>query len=163
MNNTNQTVGSIVYPSALPNRRLTVDLICNPTISSHRLGVVGETSLGEYKMQLTSPCACWNGCTKPAPEPDDQPIDWYFWIVTGGIGGAIFLLFCILMSCLFCSKPNRPRYPVMLIDEKTPFINSQINEKQPFMNSHVNEKPPFINSHVNEKPAFVNEKTNYQA
>lgn len=126
MNGRDNPMRSIVYQSNSVNRRLTVQLICDQTLSYHRLEVLGETVLGEYTMQLTSPCACWNGCVKPSPDP--QPYNWNIWIITGGICGAIFILSCVMISCLFCSKPNR-RHPVMLADEKTPFIKGTINYK----------------------------------
>jgi hypothetical protein len=126
MNSIDNPIRSIVYQSNTVNRRLAVQLICDQTLSDHRLEVLGETTLGEYTMQLRSHCACWNGCVGPAPEP--EPFNWTIWIITGGICGVIFIIFCTMISCLFCSKPNR-RHPMMLVDEKTPFIKGSINYK----------------------------------
>ena len=120
MNNTKNLVSSIVYSSPT-YRRLTVQLICDQSSSNHFLNVLGEISVGEYVMQLSSPCACWNGCVNPSPHP--EPFNWNFSIIIGIAGGAVFLLFLVMISCLFCSKPRRRRhYPVMIINEKTPFI-----------------------------------------
>jgi hypothetical protein len=127
MNSTDNPIRSIVYPLASVNRRLTVQLICDQSVSSHRLEVLGETSLKEYTMQLTSPCACWNGCNQPSPNPN--PFDSTFWIITSSICGAVFLLFCMMITCLFCSKPNRRRRPIF-IDEKTPFVKVPINHHE---------------------------------
>jgi hypothetical protein len=121
MNNTKTLVPSIVYSSPSSYPRLTVQLVCDRSLTTHRLQVLGEASVGEYIMQLTSPCACWNGCIKPSPEP----IEWNFWMIMGIAGAVVFLLFLIMITCLFCSKPKR-RYPVMLINEKTPFIQHNI-------------------------------------
>lgn len=116
MNNTNNLVPWIVYRSPTYNRRLTVQLICDRSDSSHRLQVLGETSVGEYLMQLRSPCACWNGC-KRSPHPSG----WDFWSITGTVAGVVTLLFLMMITCLFCSKPKR-RYPVFIVNEKTPVL-----------------------------------------
>lgn len=124
MNRSSNLVPSIVYPSPIDNRRLTVQLICDQSISNHRLQVVGETALGEYLMQLSSPCACWDGCIKPSPDPD--PLIWNSWMIVGIVGAIIALVFIIILTCLFCSKPSR-RYPIVWINEKTPFIKDDKN------------------------------------
>lgn len=118
MNPTEAGIQSIVYPSPSTNRQLTVQLICDRAYSSPRLVVLGETSTGEYTMQLTSRCACWNECTDPTPDPDS--FDSSFWIILGSICLGVFLLCCIMITCLFCSKPKR-RYPMIISDEKTLF------------------------------------------
>lgn len=123
-NFTNNSVRSIVYPSTSINRRLTVQLICDRTLSSHYLQVLGETSTGEYTMQLTSSCVCWDGCSQ---QPSPQSYDWTFWAIAGGICILVFLSFCLMITCLFCAKPNRQRYPVILVDEKTPIVSGKIN------------------------------------
>ncbi len=120
INNTNNLVGSIVYPLTTSNQRLIVQLICDQSSSSstkHQLSILGETSFGEYTMQLTSSCVCWNGCVQPTPDTDQ--FNWTFWIIAGGIGCVVFVLFCMMISCLFCSKPKRS-YPPIDVDEKTP-------------------------------------------
>jgi len=127
MNGLDNPIRSIVYQSNSVNRRLTVQLICDQTLSYHHLEVAGDTALGEYTMQLTSPCACWNGCVGPTPDP--EPFDWTIWMIAGGVSGVVFIIFCVMISCLFCSKPNRRRYPEMLVDEKTPFMKGTINYK----------------------------------
>ncbi len=126
MNTTDNPIRSIVYLATPANRRLVVQLICDPSSSSHQLGVLGETSFGEYTMQLSSPCACWDGCSSQ-PKPDPQPYNWNFWIIMGSVCCGVFLLFCMMITCLFCSKPSKRRYPTILIDEKTPFIKGSAN------------------------------------
>ncbi len=123
MNRTDNPLPSIVYPSPSMNQRLTVQLVCDRSYSSHRLEVLGETSIGEYTMQLTSRCACWNGCARPSPHP--HPFDWNIWIITGGICAVLFFLSCTMITCLFCSKPKRD-YPILIANEKTPFIKAWI-------------------------------------
>lgn len=127
--NTNNSIRSIVYPTlSSSNRRLTVQLICDQTISSHYLQIFGETSLNEYTMKLTSPCACWNGCTQSPPTP--EPIDWTFGIVTGGICLVLFSFCCLIITCLFCGKVKRQErqsYPVIVANEKTPLYKTPIN------------------------------------
>ena len=119
MNPTNSGIQSIVYPSPSTNRRLTVQLICDRSFSTPQLAVLGETAIGEYTMQLTSRCACWDECSEPTP--DSQPFDWKFWIILGSICLGVFLLFCSMITCLFCSKP-KSRYPKVNTSEKTPFF-----------------------------------------
>lgn len=116
MNSTDSRIPSIVYPSPSINRRLIVQLICDRSYSTAQLSVLGETSLGEYTMQLTSRCACWNECNQPKPDP--EPFSWNFWIILVSISGVVFLFFCIVVSCLFCTKPKR-RYPMIITDENT--------------------------------------------
>ncbi|CAF3196131.1 unnamed protein product [Rotaria socialis] len=120
MDNTRNPFRSIVYPSPSNNRRLTVQLICDQSISFHRLQVIGETSSHEYTMQLTSPCACWDGCSQPTPSPSS--FTWDFWMTVCAAGIVLFLLFLIMISCLFCSKPKRT-YHNMSINESTPIIH----------------------------------------
>ncbi|CAF4522053.1 unnamed protein product [Rotaria sp. Silwood1] len=117
MNNTKNFVPGIVYPSLSHNRRLSVQLVCDRSLSSHHLQVLGETSVGEYVMKLTSPCACWNGCTKPKP----RPFRWGFWTITGIVVIVVFLLCLMMITCLFCSKPRRS-YPTIIVNEKTPIM-----------------------------------------
>jgi hypothetical protein len=125
MNTTDNPIRSIVYPTTPSNRRLVVQLICDPSSSTHQLNVLGETSFSEYTMQLSSPCACWNGCNNPTPDP--EPYNWILLIIVGSVSGGVFLLFCMMITCLFCSKPNRKRHRTMIIDEKTPFIKGSAN------------------------------------
>lgn len=116
MNPTADGIPSIVYRSPSLSRHLIVQLICNRSYSTAQLLVLGETSLGEYTMQLTSRCACWNEC-QSTPDPD--PFNWNFAIILVCIGGVAFLFFCIIVTCLICSKPKR-RYPRRIItDERT--------------------------------------------
>ncbi|UJR21026.1 hypothetical protein I4U23_024126 [Adineta vaga] len=118
MNNTRSVNPTIVYATPSTNRRLKVQLICDRSSNQHRLEVVGETSVGEYLMQLTSPCACWNGCSHRPPNPSPN---WNLWSIIGIAGGVIFLLFLIMMTCLFCSKPKR-RSQYLTVGEKTPIF-----------------------------------------
>jgi hypothetical protein len=124
MNTTDNSIRSIVYPSASNSGHLTVQLICDQTLAFSRLEVIGEKSLNEYTMQLTSACACWNGCGQPSPDPG--PFNWEFWVITGSVSVAVFLLFCMMISCLFCSKPKRRDWN-MPVNEKTPFMKGSIN------------------------------------
>ncbi|CAF4066150.1 unnamed protein product [Adineta steineri] len=119
MNKTNNLIPSIVYPSSSMNRRLTVQLICDRSLSSDHLKVLDEVSPGEYVMQLTSRCACWDGCIEPKPFPNN----WDFYMIMGIAAGVVFVIFLIMMTCLFCSKPKQ-RYPVMIVNEKTPIFKS---------------------------------------
>jgi hypothetical protein len=125
MNTTTNLVPSIIYPSPSGNQRLTVQLICDQSISNHRLQVVGETTVGEYLMQLTSPCACWDGCVKPTPSPSPSPFSWHTWMIVGIAGAVVAVLFIVMLTCLFCSKPKR-RYPMLLVNEKTPIMRHDI-------------------------------------
>ncbi|CAF1211276.1 unnamed protein product [Rotaria sordida] len=127
MNNTQNLVPAIVYPSSSSNRRLTVQLICNPSLSSHRLQVLGETSVGKYVMELTSPCACWDGCTTPIPPR--VPFRWRFWMIASAVLVVVFLLFLMMITCLFCSKPKR-NHPIIVFDEKTPIMKGVVNYHQ---------------------------------
>jgi hypothetical protein len=125
MNGADNSIKSIVYPATAENRRLTVQLICDTSSSNHQLSILGETAFNEYTMQLSTPCACWNGCDKPKPDPDQY--DWTSWIIIGSVSCAVFLLFCIMITCLFCSKPSRRQYHRVIINEKTPFIKGPEN------------------------------------
>jgi len=119
MNSTNDLVAWISYLAPPYNKRLSVQLICDRISSSHRLQVLGETPAGESVMQLRSPCACWDGYIKPTPSP--STFNWYFWTRVGIVTGVVVLLFLIMITCLFCSKPKR-RYPVWIINESTPIL-----------------------------------------
>ncbi|CAF2829352.1 unnamed protein product [Rotaria sp. Silwood2] len=119
MNATKNLVGWILYPSPPNNRRLSVQLVCDRSLSSHRLQVLGEGSVGEYIMELTSPCACWDGCIIPEPRP--LRFRWNFWTITGIVLVAVFLLFLMMLTCLFCSKPKRS-YPTVIFNERTPIM-----------------------------------------
>ena len=120
MNDSNGPLKTIIYRAPTENRRLIVQLICAASSPNHQLSILGETAFNEYTMQLSSPCACWNGCPNPQPDPDDY--DWNVWIIIGSIACGIFLLFCTMITCLFCSKPRRKQQHVLIVNEKTPFI-----------------------------------------
>lgn len=116
---------TIIYPAAGPER-LTVELICDRSISAHHLSVE-RVFYQTYQMQLRGPCACWDGCTHSHhPHNHSLTDDWEFWTILGSIAIAFFLLFCCLFSCLFCSKPKR-NHAFMIVTEKTPFLSRSIN------------------------------------
>lgn len=123
MNNSKSLAPTIVYLSPQSNRRLSVKLICDRSISSHRLHVLGETAIGEYAMELTSPCACWDGCTK------SSTFRWKFWMTVAAGLAVVFILFLLMITCLLCSKP-RQRYPIVLIDEHTPIIKGAVSNRK---------------------------------
>ena len=67
-------IASIIYPAIAPDQHLVVQLICDQsTSSSPSFSVIGQTAVGEYTMQLSSHCACWDGCLNPKPDPSPDP------------------------------------------------------------------------------------------
>lgn len=117
---------SIVYPSTSSDRFLTVELICDPSTSTHHLNVGREVIYSRYQMQLRGPCACWNGCIHSDHHHHHNDYDLQFWIIAGSIAAGVFVFCCLLISCLFCSKPRR-QSTFKIIDEKTPFMHRSIN------------------------------------
>ncbi|CAF2627415.1 unnamed protein product [Rotaria sp. Silwood2] len=76
MNGTKNPISWSVYLSPHNNRHLYVQLICNRSMSSHCLQVLGEMSIDEYVMKLSSPYACRDGCVKSTPPPGS--FNWHF-------------------------------------------------------------------------------------
>lgn len=113
---------SIVYSTLNNQRYLTVQLICDPSASNAQLQVIGEMSVGEYWMILTSRCACWNSCSD-GPTPNDDRFIWKTWM-TLVVAACLLILFgCCIITCLFCSKPKR-LYHNVVVNEATPiFLN----------------------------------------